>query len=44
MREMATLTPGGAYAEVSPASHILILENPEGFSAAVGPFLAAGQD
>ena len=40
MREMATLTPGAGFVEIAPASHIIILENPDAFNATVGSWLA----
>lgn len=41
MREMAALTPGSTYAEVDPGAHLFVIENPDGFGAAVGGWLAA---
>jgi len=40
MREMAALTPGAAFVEISPASHIIIMENPTAFNATVGSWLS----
>jgi 3-oxoadipate enol-lactonase len=39
LREMASLTPGGTYAEVDPGAHICSMENPEGFNRVVGDWL-----
>ncbi|TCT06684.1 3-oxoadipate enol-lactonase [Aquabacter spiritensis] len=40
MKEMAALTPGAAYVEIAPAAHIIPMENPEAYNAAVGGWLS----
>jgi 3-oxoadipate enol-lactonase len=39
VKEMATLTPGAEYEEITPGAHICLLENPRGFNAAVARWL-----
>ncbi len=41
MKEMAAMTPGADYVEITPAAHIIPMENADGYNAAVGGWLTA---
>lgn len=40
LRDMASLTPGAEFVEIAPASHIIAMENPAAFNAAITAWLS----
>ncbi|MEW6125319.1 MAG: 3-oxoadipate enol-lactonase [Pseudomonadota bacterium] len=43
IKEMASLTPGARYVEIAPAAHIIPMENPDAYNAALTAWLAGAK-